>query len=99
MQGGLRPYCEAMFQAVFISNEDRDEQTCAAIASRIKLDVRLFSATIGSSAVNERVTASVRRAFERGAFGVPTFFVGDRMFWGNDRLVLLEHYLAHQGRR
>jgi 2-hydroxychromene-2-carboxylate isomerase len=28
-----------------------------------------------------------------------TFFVGDRMFWGNDRLVLLEHYLAQQGRR
>ena len=72
---------------------------CAAIASRIKLDVRLFSAAIGSSAVNERVIACARRAFERGAFGVPTFFVGDRMFWGNDRLVLLEHYLAHQGRR
>ena len=85
-----------MFQAVFVNNEDIDGQTCAAIASRIKLDVQLFSAAIGSSAVNERVTASARRAFEHGAFGVPTFFVGDRMFWGNDRLVLLEHYLAHQ---
>ena len=30
----------------------------------------------------------------RGAFGVPTFFVGDRMFWGNDRLVLLRHHLT-----
>src|SRR5262249_27184621 len=44
MQGGLRSYCEAMFQAIFVRNEDIDEQTCAAIASRIKLDVRLFSA-------------------------------------------------------
>jgi 2-hydroxychromene-2-carboxylate isomerase len=25
---------------------------------------------------------------------VPTFFLGDRMFWGNDRLVLLEAALA-----
>ena len=99
MQGALRPYCEAMFQSVFVSNEDIDEQTCVAIASRIKLDVRLFSAAIGSAAVNERVTASARRAFERGAFGVPTFFVGDKMFWGNDRLVLLEHHLAQQSRR
>jgi len=99
MQGGLRPYCEAMFAAIFVRNEDIDEQTCAAIASRIKLDVRLFSAAIGSGAVNERVTASARRAFERGAFGVPTFFVGDKMFWGNDRLVLLEHHLAQQSRR
>jgi 2-hydroxychromene-2-carboxylate isomerase len=99
MQGALRPYCQAMFQAVFVSSEDINEQTCAVIASRIKLDVRAFSAAIGSGVVNERVTASARRAFERGAFGVPTFFVGDRMFWGNDRLVLLEHYLAQQGRR
>ena len=88
-----------MFQAIFVSNEDIDEQTCSAIASRIKLDVRLFSEAIGSGAVSEQVTASARRAFERGAFGVPTFFVGDRMFWGNDRLVLLEHYLAHGVRR
>ena len=29
----------------------------------------------------------------RGAFGVPTFFLGARMFWGNDRLILLEHAL------
>src|SRR5215831_11693192 len=99
LQGALRPYCEAMFQAVFASNEDIDEQTCSAIASRIKLDARLFGEAISSSSVNERVIASARRAFERGAFGVPTFFVGDEMFWGNDRLVLLEHYLAHRVRR
>ena len=40
----------------------------------------------------------VRRACERGAFGVPTFFVGHTMFWGNDRLVLLEHELARRDR-
>ena len=99
MQAALHPYCEAMFQAVFVSNENIDEKTCAAIASRIKLDACQFVEAMGSSAVNERVSASACRAFERGAFGVPTFFVGDRMFWGNDRLVLLEHYLARRDRR
>ena len=96
MQGALRPYCEAIFQAVFVDNERIDVQTCTAIASRIKLDAELFGGAICSSAAKERVTASARRAFDRGAF--PTFFVGDRMFWGNDRLVLLEHYFAHRVR-
>jgi 2-hydroxychromene-2-carboxylate isomerase len=73
MQGALQPYCEAMFQAVFVSNENIDEQTCAAIASRIKLDACKFIGAIGSSAVKERVAESARRAFERGAFGLPTF--------------------------
>src|ERR687898_1359015 len=39
-------------------------------------------------------TVLVDLAKGRGAFGVPTFFLGDRMFWGNDRLVLLEAALA-----
>ena len=30
----------------------------------------------------------------RGAFGVPTFFLGERMFWGNDRLPLFEAALG-----
>ena len=32
-------------------------------------------------------------AVERGAFGAPTFFVGDEMFWGNDRLDFVEEAL------
>jgi 2-hydroxychromene-2-carboxylate isomerase len=32
-------------------------------------------------------------AHSAGAFGVPTFVVDDRMFWGNDRLVLVRHFL------
>ncbi|MBV1920349.1 MAG: DsbA family protein [Pseudomonadales bacterium] len=28
-----------------------------------------------------------------GLFGVPTFVVGDQLFWGNDRLELLRHHL------
>ena len=36
----------------------------------------------------------LEEARARGAFGVPTFFVGEQMFWGNDRLVILEAALA-----
>ncbi len=32
-------------------------------------------------------------ALSRGVFGVPTFFVGDRSFWGNDRLEFVEQEL------
>ena len=32
-------------------------------------------------------------AIERGVFGVPAIFVGDEMFWGNDRFELVRHYL------
>ena len=53
-----------------------------------------FLAEIGSQRVVTILAETAREAFERGAFGVPTFFVGSRMFWGNDRLPLVRHALV-----
>jgi 2-hydroxychromene-2-carboxylate isomerase len=39
-----------------------------------------------SSEVDEKLIANNERAVARGVFGVPTFFVDDEMFFGNDRL-------------
>ncbi|MBD3647573.1 MAG: DsbA family protein, partial [Pseudomonadales bacterium] len=45
-------------------------------------------------AIKDRLRANTDELIERGGFGSPTFFVdtGD-MYFGNDRLVLLEHKL------
>jgi 2-hydroxychromene-2-carboxylate isomerase len=32
----------------------------------------------------------------RGVFGAPTFFVGEDMFWGNDRLMFVEEALTRR---
>jgi 2-hydroxychromene-2-carboxylate isomerase len=39
-----------------------------------------------------RLAADTQAAIERGVFGVPTVFVGDEMFWGNDRFELARWY-------
>jgi 2-hydroxychromene-2-carboxylate isomerase len=43
--------------------------------------------------VAARLDADTREAIERGVFGVPTVFVRDEMFWGNDRFELARHYI------
>jgi 2-hydroxychromene-2-carboxylate isomerase len=40
--------------------------------------------------VKEKLRANTDEAVARGAFGAPTFFVGDAMFWGNDRMQFVE---------
>ncbi len=40
------------------------------------------------------LVANTERAVERGVFGIPTFFVGDEMFFGKDRLGQVEEELA-----
>jgi 2-hydroxychromene-2-carboxylate isomerase len=45
-----------------------------------------------SDALAARLAADTEAAVQRGVFGVPTLFVGDEMFWGNDRFELARWY-------
>ena len=46
-----------------------------------------------------RLTRETQTAIERGVFGVPTIFVGDEMFWGNDRFELVRFYVEKAAER
>ena len=67
---------------------DADDYIAAAEA--LGLDGARYARDLMSRELGGENTASIGEAARRGAFGVPTFFVGERMFWGNDRLPLVE---------
>ena len=46
--------------------------------------------------IKHKLRANTEEAVSRGAFGAPTFFVSDEIFWGNDRLDFLEEALRAQ---
>lgn len=50
-------------------------------------------AKTSDEAVKERLKAVTEEAARRGAFGAPTFFLGDDMYFGEDRIFLIEHAL------
>jgi 2-hydroxychromene-2-carboxylate isomerase len=74
-----------------------DEPLCLEIAEEVGLPIGTFSAMLSHSKTERQLTATAKEAHARGAFGVPTFFLGDEMFWGNDRIVILRHVLARRG--
>ena len=49
-----------------------------------------------SDEITQRLRKDTDDAIERGVFGLPTIFVGDQMFWGNDRFELVRHYLQKE---
>jgi 2-hydroxychromene-2-carboxylate isomerase len=65
-----------------------------AVAADVGLDGEAIVAATQDPAVKEALKANTDEAIRRGAFGAPTFFVGEEMFWGNDRLELLRAYLT-----
>ena len=50
------------------------------------LDPAEFQDLIERTEVKDQLKENTERAVSRGAFGCPTFFVGDEMFFGQDRL-------------
>ena len=76
-------------------SKDSGLLACAAAAG---LDGRALLADTADPEVKEALRAATEEAVQRGAFGAPTFFLGDTMFWGNDRLVLIEDQLSPRTR-
>ena len=83
--GGFAAYHRALFHAAWRDGRDVSrKEIVVAIATELGLPE--VAASLDDPALKERLRADTEAASRRGAFGVPTFFVGDQMFWGHDRL-------------
>ena len=90
-QGRVEAMSHRLFRLVFADERTefgRDE--VLSEARTLGLDVSRFEADLDSPELPKEHGRHVVEAESRGVFGVPTFLYRDRLYWGNDRLVLLE---------
>jgi len=71
-----------------------DPEVLARSAAAAGLDAAALIAASQTSETKQRLANETARAVERGVFGIPTFFVGEEMFFGKDRLGQVEEELA-----
>lgn len=88
-------YVEAVLRGMW---EDGENMADPAIAARVVaaagIDAAAVFARAQDDAVKSALAASTQAAVDRGVFGVPTFFVGNEMFFGKERLGQVESCLA-----
>jgi len=90
-QGCLAPYAEAVFRAMWEEGLKMDEpEVIRAVLNGAGLDGAGLLAQTQDQAVKDRLLANTGAAVERGVFGAPSFFVGDAIFFGKDRLGAVE---------
>jgi 2-hydroxychromene-2-carboxylate isomerase len=86
---------QAMWQAMWTEAANlADPAVIAAVLTRANLDAESIMRRTQDERVKARLKANCDEALARGAFGLPTFFVGGEMFFGNDRLEFVEDALA-----
>ncbi|MDQ4063431.1 MAG: 2-hydroxychromene-2-carboxylate isomerase [Actinomycetota bacterium] len=72
-----------------LQEADEDEPV-REVARRVGSDPEEVLERAASGEAKEALKGATTEALERGVFGAPAFFVGDEMFWGNDRLFFVE---------
>jgi 2-hydroxychromene-2-carboxylate isomerase len=88
-------YLATIFNAAWRDQKNiADKDTLAAIVSEAGFSASDFFAAAENSANKEKLKATTDEAVARGVFGAPTFFVGDEMHFGQDRLDFVEEALA-----
>lgn len=94
--GATREHVETAFDMIWGEGRDlMDPRNLAELGKRLGVaDVR---AVLADEAVKARLKANTDEAIIRGVFGVPSFFVGDALFWGQDSLDMMLDYLKDPG--
>jgi 2-hydroxychromene-2-carboxylate isomerase len=85
--GVFERYVECAFDSMWAEPKKMDDVEIIGTALvACELDAKQILVLTQDSTVKNELMASTERSAQRGAFGSPTFFVGDEMYFGKDRL-------------
>jgi 2-hydroxychromene-2-carboxylate isomerase len=83
----IAAYCREIMQQNFVHDRDIGSiEVVSEALAKLGLPAQQIIAEAQSDANKLRLREQTEVAASKGIFGAPTFFVGDEMFWGNDRL-------------
>jgi len=86
-RGNAAPYVSAVFGALWNGDRNLSQNTeLVELLEQAGLDAEKLLERAANDDVVARLDRETAAAAERGVFGSPSFFVGDELYFGNDRL-------------
>lgn len=93
-EGFFERYADAIFDAVWVDGKNMGEpEVVAQTLSDAGIDAQQLMALTRDPDIKSALIANTEEAVARGAFGAPTLFIGEQMFFGQDRLQFVEQAL------
>ncbi len=94
-EGLLPAYVEAMMHHMWEEPKKMDDPEIAKAAlSQSGFDAERILARTQEPAIKKKLMDNTQQAVDRGAFGIPTFFVGTEIFFGKERMGQVEEQAA-----
>ncbi|MNT31714.1 2-hydroxychromene-2-carboxylate isomerase [compost metagenome] len=80
-------FIDCLFKALWIDGRNlNDPATVGAVLSENGFDPEEILALSADEEVKNALKETTEKAVQRGVFGAPSMFVGDQLFFGQDRL-------------
>jgi 2-hydroxychromene-2-carboxylate isomerase len=85
------PYLKAVYEAMWAQERNLgDPEAVAAVLASIGIGADDFLARVNRPEIKQKLKSNTEEAVERGVFGCPTFIVGERLIFGQDRFEFVE---------
>lgn len=90
----LPAYLDAVFRAIWVAQQNlNDPGEVACVLTGAGFEAKALLDIAADPQVKERLKSVTHEAVARGVFGAPAFFVGEKLFWGQDRLDFVKEAL------
>ena len=87
-------YLDTVFSAIWVDEQNMGQpEVVASVLAKAGFDAEALLVRCGEDTVKEKLKANTEEAVVRGAFGAPTIYVDGEMFFGQDRLSMIEKAL------
>ena len=97
-EGFFERYVDEIYLHMWAKQKKMDDPAVIAEAlAESDLPVEKIRAGVQDFAVKQRLIANTESAVERGVFGSPSFFVGEELYFGKDKLRDVEEEIAKRG--
>ena len=96
--GVFERYVDEMYRNMWAEPKKMDDlEVFRAALDEAGLQSAQILELIGSQPVKDQLIKNTERSVERGTFGSPTFYVGNEIFFGKDRLRDVEEMIVASG--
>ena len=96
-EGFLAAYVDAVYRHMWAAPKKMDDaEVIAAALEESGLPAERILAGIGQPEIKEGLIANTESSVQRGVFGSPSFFVGDELYFGKDKLREVEEEIERQ---
>ena len=85
--GIANEYIDKIFEALWVSGFNLNDQSIIdKVLKNLDINPKTFALRLSNQNIKDELKKRTQDAYEKGIFGAPTFYINNKVFWGQDRI-------------